>query len=428
MSTLPMLRPTHVRLSRFAGPTAASRPSGARFAAVGVLVALMALVYATLLLTSPARAEDFRTFDAAAQVLHHGGNPYDIGQLLAMERRLFAMNAEQRAWATHNPYVQGILPLALLGLLSPLPWPVAFAAWSGLLLLCVAGATVALSRLWPIAQRPSRTFLLAASPVVFVGLLLGQADAAILLAQCACYLFLARRPALAGLALTVGLFKPQIVAGTLLVAAFVCWRERTLRRYLLGLTGGLVATAAVTLLCGSPALLFDWAGGLLGFGRDVMGVQVNISSLTALGSLWWPHALMPVALLLCVLWCGGMFVLFRRADDPRQRWALVALGQVLWLLATPYAHPHDDILLLPVLWWLWHERRALSWGMMPAWVLFWVTWWMFPIPFLRPLFLLFPAVPPQFSFGLVPVLILCLIVVRVVLRRNGAEVSDEMAA
>ncbi len=310
---------------------------------------------------------------------------------------------------------------ALTPLLS-LPWPVAFAVWTVALAACLGGALALLAREWPIQRRLSRTLLLAGSPVVFVGLLLGQADAVILLAQCAGALFLARRrPALAGFVLSVGLFKPQVIAGTMILAALFAWRERFLRRYLIGALGGGAATCALGVFYDGPAILVHWGQGLLGFGQAVVPFQVNISSLSALGILWWPRALALQGVVLVIVWCLGMVALFRRPATHEQRWAYAALGQALWFLVTPYAHPHDDILLLPVLWWVWRadvlDTRALRFG----WAGFWALWWLCPDPFLKPLFALLPHALDGVEYGLFPVLGLCALLLGVTLRASAAE-------
>jgi len=418
-----MLLPVHSHSSAASTrPTSSRRRRAlARFAGVGILLALTATAYMMILGASPALAEDFKTFYAAAGVLHQGGNPYDIHQIVAMERRLFPMGAEQQAWAPRNPYIQGILPIAVLTPLLSLPWPVAFAVWTVVLAACLGGALALLARGWPIQRRPSRTLLLAGSPVVFVGLLLGQADAVILLTQCAGALFLARRrPALAGLVLSVGLFKPQVIAGTLILAALIAWRERFLRRYLVGALGGVAATCALGVFYGGPAILAHWGQGLLGFGQAVVPFQVNISSLSALGILWWPRVLALQGVVLVMAWCLGMVALFRRSATPRQRWAYAALGQALWFLVTPYAHPHDDILLLPVLWWVWHADVLDTPALRLGWAVFWALWWLCPDPFLKPLFALLPHALDGVEYGLFPVLGLCAILLGVTLRASAA--------
>lgn len=418
-----MFLPVHSHSSAaFTRPTSSQRRLAlARFAGVGILLALTATAYAMILGASPALAEDFKTFYAAAGVLHQGGNPYDIHRLVAMERRLFPMGAEQQAWALRNPYIQGILPIAVLTPLLSLPWPVAFAVWTVVLAACLGGALALLARGWPIRRRPSRTLLLAGSPVVFVGLLLGQADAVILFAQCAGALFLARRrPALAGLVLGVGLFKPQVIAGTLILAALIAWRERFLRRYLVGAVGGIAATCGVSILCGGPLVLMEWGQGLLGFSHSVVRVQVNISSLSALGVLWWPRVLALQGVVLVMVWCLGMVAIFRHSATPRQCWAYAALGQALWFLVTPYAHPHDDILLLPVLWWVWHADVLDTPALRLGWAGFWALWWLCPDPFLKPLFALLPHALDGVEYGLFPVLGLCAILLGVTLRASTA--------
>src|SRR5919204_3924553 len=71
-------------------------------------VAVVLAFYAEMLVHAPATGQDFRNFYAAAAVLRHGGNPYDLHQLVRWEDRLYRpTTAAQRASLAGNPYVQG---------------------------------------------------------------------------------------------------------------------------------------------------------------------------------------------------------------------------------------------------------------------------------------------------------------------------------
>src|SRR5207245_4635093 len=81
-------------------------------------VAVVVAFYAEVLARVPATGQDFRNFYAAATVLRHGGNPYDLHQLLRWEDRLYRpTTAAQRASLAGNPYVQGP-PLAMALMLA----------------------------------------------------------------------------------------------------------------------------------------------------------------------------------------------------------------------------------------------------------------------------------------------------------------------
>jgi hypothetical protein len=64
-------------------------------------------------------------------------------------------------------------------------------------------------------------------------------------------------------------------------------------------------------------------------------------------------------------------------EGPGERWWL-ALGLTCWLLATPYAHPHDDVLLLPVAWYLLEAGPYHGVARLLAVALF-LAWWLLPM-------------------------------------------------
>jgi len=84
---------------------------------------------------------------------------------------------------------------------------------------------------------------------------------------------------------------------------------------------------------------------------------------------------------------------------------LVGQGLCLWLLATPYAHPHDDVLLLPALWLRASDRPATHVRALDA--LFAVTWWLLPMTSVLGL-----RLPGVRGLGVVPVILLALILTR----------------
>src|SRR5437763_14282939 len=145
-------------------------------------VAVVLAFYAEVLAHAPATGQDFRNFYAAATVLRHGGNPYDLHQLLRWEDRLYRPSTvAQRALLAGNPYVQGP-PLAMV--LMPavgVPPATVYRVYAAFLTAAAVAALALLARLQP-AQYPwRRAALLPISPITFLGVLLGQPDALLLL-------------------------------------------------------------------------------------------------------------------------------------------------------------------------------------------------------------------------------------------------------
>jgi hypothetical protein len=71
-----------------------------------------------------------------------------------------------------------------------------------------------------------------------------------------------------------------------------------------------------------------------------------------------------------------------------------------WLLATPYAHPHDDALLLPAVWYLL-DRAPYRGIARPLAVLLFATWWLLPMTSVLGL-----RVPLLRGLGLIPIMLL----------------------
>jgi len=311
-----------------------------------VLLAATFDVYVMLARASPARGEDFKTFLAAASLLGHH-NPYDLTALLQRQQQLFGTKVSANNWAAKNPFVAGPSLLLLLHPLTTLPWRMAFVLWDGVLLLGIGAAIAQGSRA---GTRPWLFPLVAlASPVVFINLLLGQVDGVLLLALATAFALQDRHHFIAsGALLSLGLIKPQIMAGAVFLLAFRAIDARALRRYSAGFLSASGITVLLALRFGGENLLSQWLRALLGFGANVAPVQVNISSLSVFYIAPAPHALTLLTLLGAGVWSTGVIVAWlRNGRSSGARW--FALGMTSWLLVTPYAHPHDDVALLPAL-------------------------------------------------------------------------------
>jgi hypothetical protein len=406
----------------------------ARFAmSLGLTIIL--LIYGELLAHAPATGQDFRLFYAAATVLHEGGNPYNVRQLVRTETRLYhPTTASQRASLAGNPMVQG--PLLLVALLPAVGRPpmAAFAPFAVLLGVLAALAQIVFARAWPVAYMRRRILLGLVSPVTFLCIMLGQPDPLLLLATAIAVWALQRRSAspspdtllsrewlyaaAAGLVLSVGLIKPQIIAGPILLLGLMAARHRRLAGYCAGLLVGSAVFAGLTVLVVGPEVLAGWLGELAGFGKTTIYGQVDISSLSTLYVGWAPHGLsLALTVLLLLGWAVVSVWQWRRCEreGAERRWLVLAL--TLWMLATPYAHPHDDILLLPVAWYLLGEGVPDSgWARLVAALLF-ASWWLLPLTSvlgLRP--------PLIRGLGIVPVLLLT---VMLIVRQAAEKVARQ---
>ena len=389
--------------------------------ALAVGIALVLGFYAELVAHAPATGQDLRVFYAAATTLREGGNPYDARQLTRVEERLYhPRDAAARASLAGNPYVQGpSLAIALLPLTGRAPAAV-YRAEALLLVLAAVAAVTVLARgsraPLPASRVSRRAFVLLISPVTFLGVLLGQPDALLLLLLVAALSLYRRHALLAGFILALGLVKPQIMAGPLILCGLLAWRRGRIAPYAVGSLGGallfLGGSAAIT----GPAVVAGWLRELVGFSGATVYTQVDISSLSTLYIAWAPRALSLLlafaGLAVWTAWCVKRPHVAEPGNEDQtsardatalelsERWWFL-LGLAGWLLVTPYAHPHDDILLLPAAWYLldrgpYHSRAALIAALLV------LSWWLLPMTSLLGL-----RPPLLRGLGVIPVALLC---------------------
>lgn len=373
-------------------------------------VALVLLFYGEMLTHAPVTGQDFRNFYAAATLLRHGGNPYDRRQFVRQEERLYRpTTAEQRASLRGNPYVQGPpLAIALMPVVG-LPPDTVYHVYAALLAACAIAALALLAARWPLQRAVPRALLLLLSPVTFLGLLLGQPDAVLLLALVLALWVLDKdHAALAGFLLAVGLIKPQLIAGPIVLLALLALRRGRGASYLAGLAGGILVFIGGSVLIAGPRVVLGWIGELASFGGATVYSQVDISSVSTLYVGWAPHivalALSVAGVLawavLCLPRWHGHLPRWHGDMSPHAERCWFCLGLAGWLLVTPYAHPHDDILLLPVAWYLLDHRLRHGAAALLA-ILLVASWWLLPMTSvlgLRP--------PLLRGLGIVPVLLL----------------------
>jgi len=383
---------------------------------------LVLCVYGEVLAHAPVTGQDFRVFYSAAAVIRQGGSPYDVRALVRVEDRLFpTRSAAERRDRRANPYIQGPLLALLVVPFLRFPPAVVYDAYAAVLLAAAAAALLVMDRV----RRDSggrgvrarrRTLPLVLSPVVFLAVLLGQPDPLLLLLFALAWHALQRRhAALASALLVVACIKPQIMAGPLVLLTVLAWRAGSIRPYLGGLVAGAASVIGCCLLLAGPLVTGDWLRALVAFGESTVYAQVDIAALSTLYLGWLPHALVPLALAGSVAaWAAWAISSARRGTrDATTALRWVGQGLCLWLLATPYAHPHDDVLLLSAIGLRTSDRPATRTRALDA--LFVATWWLLPMTSvlgLRP--------PIVQGLGVVPVILLALILTRRDPKRAGA--------
>ncbi len=237
----------------------------------------------------------------------------------------------------------------LVGPLSLLPRHAATWCWLVLNFGMIAAIVVLAARLCG-AQPGVRRTLLAALALALWGpgsthLFLGQSTLLVTLAAVGALLAAERgRLWLAGLLMVVAASKPHLVFLLGLGLTLHGWRTRRS----LAVPGGFVLGLGSALLV---CLAFNtaWVGHLLHKPPgvyDYWGITVNLRTL--LGAVFGHHAVVDVCFwAIFAVGCGLLLRLWAQSDRPLAE--LGALTFAATLLLTPYAQPHDHVLLIPAL-------------------------------------------------------------------------------
>lgn len=347
-------------------------PPGSRFgryASAGILLLLLILwlwlFYAEGAFRSGPGGKsfgaDFAMFIGAAQVLRDGGNPYDHVALYRAESGL--MHSQSLPITHRRGTVRVGNPPLFFWLLEPSAGaPFQRVAWEWMAALEAAALLGFLMLLrylhWNATIVPSIIFLLM-PPVVF-GAFYGNVIGFVFLAICLSLILLRRFPEVAGAFMVLAWLKPPVALPiVLLVWLFLVPRPR---RFLGGFAAATAAALALTLVATGEASLVHWVGGLLGYAHD-MAVQPDVASLAGLYVLWAPAS---IRLLVgtAVLAAAAVLTVWTWLDlrrHPRDPIDASSWLWFVWLLATPYAHFFDLILLtLPVLVLLHHNGEFVA--------------------------------------------------------------------
>lgn len=332
-----------------------------RILVLGVtLGCVLGLAVYSLLREFPARpfgvADDFRMFFAAAELVGRGINPYHLGALQVAEQ---AAHHYPTPNPTRDTFVDPPVVARLLLPLSHLPFWISYALFSAI------GAALLLLTLTLLARDLGwrQTTTLAAGVILswigLLGFLDGQFDA-LLLAALVGSMLLAwhERSLAAGAVLAVILLKPTLLWPAPFFLFLALWpdRGRALR-----FAAGFLGIGGIGVLACWPWLGAWWhqLGAFAGAGSqqpDLAGLPGLLGAAPAswhLGTgVTAPVTLLVIGLALLAMAVFGAWMSlssdWRRVSPVgRVCWA-VALSVGIWLLATPYAHPNDDLLLLPL--------------------------------------------------------------------------------
>lgn len=328
-----------------------SFPSRIIAALAAAILAVTIVLEVTTLPHDGGLGRDFSAFYAAGLALRQHLNPYNCGQIGAIERHLPTI-ADATHTVAFNAYSNPPLFAWAMSLLAHVAQPRAYTLW----LVIIAAALI--GSLWLLAREYGRPWLLlpfALTPTAAICLFMGQQTPLLLAGLSIALVALRRsRPRLAGIVLCIGWIKPHLLfpPALVLVALLSAPDRRALLRSF-GLAS--FALAALSCLLTGPALLITWLQYFLSLGGSLTA-QPLLASMSGLymSFLGRPWNMIASAISLAI-WIVIAALLIRqgkrRQVQPGQDafLSIVALSLTGWLLLTPYAHPADLVLVVPAL-------------------------------------------------------------------------------
>ena len=317
----------------------AERASSLVFVAL-VACALLLLAGRAAVTVRDAELSDFRCFYEAGHLVRLGLDPYDPATWAAATKADPA-----RLPPCPDSFAYPLWTAMAMAPLSVLPEPAALAVWEVVLLGCLVGGVAFLARAWPMrgGDKLLLPILLWSQPA-FSAIANAQLGPVVFLGLAALALALERgRERAAAVAWCLLLMKPNII-----VFAIFGMPVLRSRRF-----AGYVVVAAFLISLASLALVPTWPVDVL---RVIFGQQLLIDR--DLGTLSALAIVLGLPSVVGVIAAVGTLVAFvallpHRALRPRE---LVAALAAASFLVTPYARPHDEVVLAAC----WASALALA--------------------------------------------------------------------
>lgn len=340
-----------------------SAPGSGRLKLLIGLIAIWFVVYLATYVPAGGNGSDFQVFYAGASADARGIDPFSWNALWRVEQTLFYGGLGRVSSAHFAPYGDAPPFALLLRPLAALPFADAYRLWALLLFACSAlGVYLYLER-WPRRIRIAAGLIVAVSPAVLFNVRLGQNSAPLLLAlglaQC---LLARRRPYLAGLALSLGFFKPHLMLPVALIACAAAPRGSR-RPALLGLLAGLGAWLAIGIAFeGGFGVFGRWWSSVSGFAGSIR-YQPDVASIPGLYYAQAPDGLIHMLNLVCLVLAATLILglaFAARSGEERARARLFGGGIAVYFSLSPYVHTSDQALLaLPLLALIGPQGRGL---------------------------------------------------------------------
>jgi hypothetical protein len=340
---------------RPAGDRSARVPGGRRRTVVvtGLLVLLTAWAAIFLVTAHVPRGPidtglggDFATFYSASSLLASGGNPYNQAALYARERALW--HEQRLGRPKYESYVRaGNPPLFywLIGPLTSLTYRQAAWIWIGLCLVALGGGFLLVLAALDWSRQVVPLYAFMCMPQTLLAAYYANVDALVFCGFGAALWLRRRSPIAAGAALGVAWLKPQY--GFPLAALVILFLVPKPWRAVAGLALMTAVGATLSLVTTGFASLQNWGSSLAGLSNhanlqpDIVSLPgLYVYSTTVSVQLVLGVALLLVAAVLTLWW-------WLRSRDSGGELAHSGWLWVVWLLATPLAHFHYEIMLAP---------------------------------------------------------------------------------
>jgi Glycosyltransferase family 87 len=297
---------------------------------------------------SRAFGEDFNVYLSAAHILRSGGNPYDRNLVYRTETSLLHSQG-LKVYEPRKLVRVGNPPLFfwILGPLTAIPFRLAVLFWVLLMYALAAAGMIGILIHFGWRHRVLPLIVLLSMPMVVHGSLYGEVTS-VYFAALGVSLALSRRyPFVSGVVLSLAWLKPPI-ALPLALLIMLFHTSSTVRA-----AAGFALTSALglilTLVTVGGGSLIQWERSLVAFSQDI-AAQPGVVSLSGLYMNWTNS---PARIALEAIAVAAALILtymYWRQKRPvyGPHGAAVWLWPI-WLLATPYAHyPDEMVLAIPV--------------------------------------------------------------------------------
>lgn len=310
---------------------------------------------------------DYTMFVSAAQILKAGGDPYNPAVLLRTEtammqrlhRTMIAKDQRSQVRVGNPPF----LYWAMRPLIGASYVPAALISLISLFILSGVGFLAILRYFgWRSRFLPTLIFLLM--PQVVLGAFYGNVIAIVFAAIGISLLLSRRHPMLAGVLMSLAWLKPPVALPVVLLLGLFHVQQRT--RFASGFAAGTAALLALSVGTSGWRSVGLWLHGLVRYSND-MAHQPDVISLAGLYVRWMPQFPRLALEVLTVLAALALTALVWRKDSRGQvAFTAVAPLWVGWLLASPYGHFFDEILLaIPVVAYFGQNGRGVG-RLLPA--------------------------------------------------------------